>query len=403
MKPAIPEKLPIEGLNWEALIPACGRANRALARFDGILTHLRNPDLLKTPLTTREAVLSSKIEGTVVTVGEVFRFEAGDEPEQESKRLDIEEIVNYRAALRGAERELEHRPFSLRLVLQLHKILLDSVRGHNKAPGSFRRFQNHIGRPGSTIEEAEFVPPSPENLKEALGEWEKYYHAEEKDELVQLALVHAQFEFLHPFLDGNGRIGRILIPLFLYNKGILSSPTFYLSEYLEEHREEYISRLRALGERREAWTEWCLFFLEALTVQAERNATKVRTILELYDNLKMQIVSNTNSKYAVPVLDAMFAQPIFQTGTLLARQGMPPRVVLMRLLHRMVDEKMLLMLLPASGRRAAVYSLHELVVLCDSKPGKRSRLPRTGVTVTPHSSRRLQNKRAKKPGDAGAF
>ena len=381
MKPAIPESLPLEWMDWGDLIPALSRANRALARFDGILAHLRNPDLLKAPLTTREAVLSSKIEGTVVTVGEVLRFEAGDAPQQESKRLDIEEIVNYRMALRTAERELHDRPFSLNLVLKLHKVLLTSVRGYDKAPGTFRRFQNHIGRPGSSIEQAEFVPPSPERLKESLSNWEKYYHSDEKDALVQLAIVHAQFEFLHPFLDGNGRIGRILIPLFLYNKQILSSPTFYLSEYLEEHRDEYIARLRDLGKTRESWVQWCLFFLEALAVQAERNVIKVRSVLDLYERLKMQMLELSNSKYSVPLLDAMFAQPIFQAGSLLSKKGMPQRQVLMRLLALLVEQKMLILLVEGRGRRPAVYSLHELVKLCDSKPAGRSKTPKSGITV----------------------
>jgi Fic family protein len=325
--------------------------------------------------------LSSKIEGTVVTVGEVLRFEAGDAPQQESKRLDIEEIVNYRMALRTAEKELHDRPFSLNLVLKLHKVLLTSVRGYDKAPGSFRRFQNHIGRPGSTIEQAEFVPPSPEHLKEALSNWEKYYHSDEKDALVQLAIVHAQFEFLHPFLDGNGRIGRILIPLFLYNKQILSSPTFYLSEYMEEHRDEYIARLRDLGKTRESWVQWCLFFLEALTVQAERNVVKVKAVLDLYERLKMQMLEISNSKYSVPVLDAMFAQPIFQASSLLTKKGMPQRQVLMRLLALLVEQKMLILLVEGRGRRPAVYSLQELVKLCDSKPTRRSKAPKSGITV----------------------
>lgn len=380
MRPAIPEPLPFAWLAWDALIPALSRANRALARFDGILNHLRNPDLLKTPLTTREAVLSSKIEGTIVTVGEVLRFEAGDAPQRESKRLDIEEIVNYREALHLAETELQHRPFTLNLLLKLHKTLLTSGRGYNKAPGSFRKFQNHIGRPGSSVEEAEFVPPRPEDLRESLSNWEKYYHSDEKDALVQLALIHAQFEFLHPFLDGNGRIGRILIPLFLYNKQILSSPTFYLSEYLEEHREEYIAHLRALGVERDAWTRWCLFFLEALTVQAEQNAIKVKAVLALYERLKAQMVLTSRSRFAVPLLDAMFAQPIFQAGSLL-RNGMPQRVMLMRLLTRMVDDKILRVLVQGGGRRAAVYSLHELVSLCDSGPRRRPVKPPNGFTI----------------------
>jgi Fic family protein len=381
MRPAIPETLPLEWMEWDELIPALSRANRALARFDGILAHLRNSDLLRTPLTTREAVLSSKIEGTVVTVGEVLRFEAGDAPQQESKRLDIEEIVNYRMALRTAEKELHDRPFSLNLVLKLHKVLLTSVRGYDKAPGNFRKFQNHIGRPGSTIEQAEFVPPSPERLKEALSNWEKYYHADEKDALVQLAIIHAQFEFLHPFLDGNGRIGRILIPLFLYNKKILSSPTFYLSEYLEEHRDEYVARLRELGRNHESWKRWSLFFLEALTVQAERNIVKVKAVLDLYERLKAQLLEISNSKYAVPLLDAMFTQPIFQAGSLLEKKGMPQRQMLMRLLALLVEHKMLTLLVSGSGRRPAVYSLHELVKLCDSKPSRLAKAPQSGITV----------------------
>ncbi len=324
----------------------------------------------------------------MVTVGEVFRFEAGDEPQQESKRLDIEEIVNYRAALRAAEDELQRRPFSLNFVLRLHKVLLNSVRGYNKAPGAFRRFQNHIGRPGSTIEEAEFVPPSPEALKDALGVWETYYHSDEKDVLVQLAIIHAQFEFLHPFLDGNGRIGRILVPIFLYNKEILSSPTFYLSEYLEEHRDEYIGRLRALGQSPTAWTDWCQFFLEAISVQAERNATKVTAILDLYERLKLQLIEGSNSKYAVPLLDAMFVQPIFHAGSLLGQEAMPQRIVLMRLLARMVEGKMLRILRPASGRRPAIYSLADLVTLCESTPGRQRRNPRTGITVARPANRR---------------
>jgi Fic family protein len=368
VKPAIAEKLPIKTLDWSALVPFLGEANRAVARFDGMLLHLKNPALLRTPLTTREAVLSSKIEGTVATISDVLRFEAGDEQESERKRLDIEEIVNYRLTLRTAERELKARPFSLNLVLKLHKTLLTSVRGHNKAPGEFRRFQNYLGRLGSTIAQAEFVPPSPERLMDGLDNWERYYHTDEKDPLVQLALIHAQFEFLHPFLDGNGRIGRILIPLFLYDKKILSSPSFYLSEYFEEHREEYISRLRDLSSGGKAWDRWCLFFVKAVTVQADNNAERIKAVLSLYEKLKVRVTTITTSRFGITLLDAMFAQPVFQAGTLLRGPGMPQRPQMMRLLDKMVEAKILKVLVVARGRRGAMYSLHELVSACDSKP-----------------------------------
>jgi Fic family protein len=367
MKPAIAEDLPIKTLDWAALVPVLGEANRAVARFDGMLTHLKNPSLLRTPLTTREAVLSSKIEGTVATLSDVLRYEAGDEQESERKRLDIEEIVNYRLALRAAERELKARPFSLNLVLKLHKVLLSSVRGHNKSPGEFRRVQNYIGRPGSTIDQATFVPPGPERLMKGLDNWERYYHAEEKDPLVQLALIHAQFEFLHPFLDGNGRIGRILIPLFLYDKRILSSPTFYLSEYLEEHRDEYIARLGELRGGGKAWDRWCLFFVRAVTAQADSNVSRITAVLKLHERLKTRMLAMTTSRYSVTMLEAMFAQPVFKAGGLLRVAGMPQRPQMMKLIEKMVEAKMLKVLVAGSGRRAAVYSLHELVTVCDRK------------------------------------
>lgn len=191
-------------------------------------------------MTTQEAVLSSRIEGTQATLGDVLRFEAGEAPKEERKQHDIQEIINYRHALRGAEEELRTRPFNLNLLKKLHSILLDSVRGRDTARGRFRQVQNWVGAPGTPIEEAPFVPPAPGLLMEYLDNWEKYYHADRPDPLVQLAIVHAQFEIIHPFLDGNGRLGRMLVPLFLYEKEFISKPMFYLSAYLEVHQDEYI-------------------------------------------------------------------------------------------------------------------------------------------------------------------
>jgi Fic family protein len=185
-----------------------------------------NAELLLSPLTTQEAVLSSKIEGTQATFGEVLQFEGGEEPEQESLRLDIQEILNYRTALKAAEVELRKRPFNLNLLLHLHRILLDSVRGRDKGRGRFREIQNWIGRPGSPIQEASYIPPDPAKLQPPLDNWEKYYHAGCPDLLVQLAIVHGQFEIIHPFIDGNGRLGRILIPLFLFERACCRARSF---------------------------------------------------------------------------------------------------------------------------------------------------------------------------------
>jgi len=239
MRPFRPEKLPRTGIDWEQLIPGIAAAHRALAQFEGALLGVPNPDLLLSPLTTQEAVLSSRIEGTVSTFDEVLRFEAGDRPTEEHKRQDIVEIINYRRALRAAESALARKPFNLNLLLELHGILLEGARGRRKGRGRFRTVQNYIVPPGGRVEDALYIPPEPDLVPAYMENWEAYYHAEERDALVQLAILHAQFEMIHPFVDGNGRIGRMIVPIFLFEKGLLPRPVFYLSAYLEANRHEY--------------------------------------------------------------------------------------------------------------------------------------------------------------------
>jgi len=374
MEPFVPQVLPLSEVAWVDLIPLIGQANRQLAEYNGVLYTFTNPDLLLSPLTTQEAVLSSKIEGTQATLGEVLKFEAGEEPEQESRRLDIQEIMNYRRALREAEEELRTRPFSLNLLLKLHSTLLDSVRGRNKARGNFRKEQNWIGSPGSTIEEAEFIPPAPgDTLKKALHNWESYYHEDRPDALVQLAITHAQFEILHPFLDGNGRLGRILIPLYLFEKKILSRPTFYLSEYLENNRETYVHLLRALGKDRDAWNAWIRFFLRGLIEQAKNNVQKARQIHTLYETLKLQILRITHSQFAVPMLDLMFKQPVFSTTSLVATSfldgntTLPSKPMIMNILGKLKSAGILKVVREGRGARAQILALAELVNLCEGE------------------------------------
>ena len=265
MKPFLPQSLPLSEVSWEPLIPLIAKANRSLAYYDGVLQGVANPELLLSPMTTQEAVLSSRIEGTQATLGDVFKFEAGEEPRQPERREDIFEIRNYQRALKAGERDLRTKPFRLNLLKKLHGILLNSVRGRNMGRGEFRKSQNWIGSPGTPMEKADFVPPDPSHLLEYLDNWEKYYHMDRPDTIVQLAVVHAQFEIIHPFLDGNGRVGRMLIPLFLYEKTILSRPLFYLSAYLEANRDIYVERLRMLGKKPDAWNDWIAFFLQPLT------------------------------------------------------------------------------------------------------------------------------------------
>lgn len=367
MKPFIPDNLPFDSIDWEPLIPWMGRANRELCRYDGLLGVMPNPDILLTPLTTQEAVLSSRIEGTQATLGEVFKYEAGEAPAEESKRVDIHEIINYRIAMKVAEDELKTRPFSLNLLKKIHLVLLDSVRGRDKARGDFRRVQNWIGRAGSPIDKADFIPPEPAKIMEYLDNWEKYYHMDRPDLLVQLAIVHAQFEIIHPFLDGNGRLGRMIIPLYLFEKNILSHPTFYISAYFEEHREEYVERLRSLGNEPDAWNQWVLFFLRALHQQALANTEKARQIFNLYEDLKGRFIDITHSQYAVPLLDAMFMRPIFAGSKIDQIEGKPTKPTMFSMLNKLKQAGILKVITPGSGRRPQVLGLTELVNLSEGR------------------------------------
>jgi len=366
LRPFAARPLPREGLDWRALVPAIGRATRAIAHYDGILLGLLDPAVLLSPLTTQEAVLSSKIEGTQATLGEVLRFEAGEPPASAQRREDIHEILNYRKALREAENALKKRPFSLALLKRLHAVLLESVRGRDKTPGEYRSARVWIGAPGTPIEAARFVPPEPAQVPKLLANLETYWRSEELDPLVQLALIHAQFEIIHPFRDGNGRIGRMLIPVFLCEKRLLGRPMFYLSQYLDTHRAEYISRLRDLNGP-QTWNAWVAFFLRALVAQAETNSRKARGILALYERLKAKAIALTRSEYAVPLLDRLFAQPVFASSDLFGQADLPTKPAVTKLLTQLREAGILRQLRPPSGRRPQVLALHELVNLCEGK------------------------------------
>lgn len=366
MKPCKPQELPIKDIEWEPLIPLIGRANRSLALYDGILQGESNPEILLSALATREAVLSSRIEGTQATLSEVLKSEAGEEPERETRRQDIVEIVNYRRALLRGEKALAGKPFNLNLLLELHSILLESARGRNMGRGRFRDIQNWIGESGSPIEQAEFVPPAPEALLPALDAWEKHYHAESPDGLVQIAVIHAQFEIIHPFLDGNGRIGRI--PLFLAEKGLLSRPMFYLSSYLERHRDEYVARLREIGRRNDGWNRWIGFFLRAVDEEARANADKAKAIIDLYADLKERVLGLTHSQYAIPLLDQMFERPVFRSGMLRFPDGLAPsRQAVFHLIRQLRDNGILEVVRDARGRRAQILALAELIDICEGE------------------------------------
>jgi Fic family protein len=364
MEPYIPEQLPLKNLDYARLFGIVGRANAALARYDGLLQGIVNPQVMLSPLTTQEAVLSSKIEGTQATLDEVLEHEAGIEVEQEKQR-DIQEIVNYRTALTNAKDYLADRPISLGLLREMHKVLLDSVRGQDKSPGEFRKEQNWIGPYGVTFEQATFVPPSPFQLMNHLEQWETYLRGNDIDILLQAGVVHAQFELIHPFKDGNGRIGRLLIPLFLYQKKCISSPMFYLSAYLEEHREDYYQALRNISQQQD-WNTWLLFFLQSIEQQATENATRVRKIHLLYDEMKERIRTITHSQYTIQALDGLFDRPIFQTSDFVKRTEIPKQTA-MPMLRQLKEAGILTTLREASGRRSTIYAFKALLNTAEGK------------------------------------
>ena len=358
MLPYIPQSLPRPDLDYGRLIRQVGPANAALARYDGLLQSVINPSVLLSPLTNREAVLSSKIEGTQATVDEVLEYEAGIDFTGE-KAHDIQEIVNYRKTLTLATEALTERPITQALVRQMHAVLMNSVRGSDKSPGMFRVEQNWIGPAGCTIDQASFVPPSPLRLHDHLEAWETYLFTNDFDPLVQAAVMHAQFELIHPFKDGNGRIGRLLIPLFLFQKRALASPMFYLSEYLESHRELYYARLAGVSQEGD-WDGWIEFFLEAVTAQSRANTDRVRDILSLYEGMKVRIAELTRSQYAIRILDTLFDRPIFQSSDFVQRSGIPKQTA-SPFLKKLRDAGILQPLREQSGRRSAILAFRELL------------------------------------------
>lgn len=358
-------KFPPKDLDWGQLVPLIGPANAAVARYDGMLTAVPNAHILLTPLITQEAVLSSRIEGTQATMGEVLEYEARgdtDEP-SDAKEADIWEILNYRKAMHAAREMLKDLPLCQRIILECHKILLNSVRGHGKSPGQYRKIPNWIGPKGCPIEAARFVPISAEKLPKAMSHWEKFIHEDTPDRLIQLSLLHAEFEALHPFLDGNGRLGRMLIPLFLYQAKIIQQPMFYISAYLESHREEYYDRLLAVS-RDNDWSGWCSFFLHVVKIQAEENLAKVRAILNLYDRMKVRFAELTHSQYAIHALDWVFERPIFKSSDFV-RSSHIPTPTAKRIITILKDEGILRELQSGSGRRAATFAYSELLNIAE--------------------------------------
>lgn len=368
MKPAyILPYLPIEQLDKGDLFQVFGDAVSALSRYDGMIYNMPYANVLLSPLMAQEAVLSSKIEGTQSTLDEVYALEAG-EAGTETQTRDVQEIKNYRAALRYANLNLHDRGITLGLIKEIHAILLDSVRGKDKTPGLIRTTRNWIGTRGCSIEEASYVPPAPEMVESYLENWQSYMETAQEHPIIMAGILHAQFELIHPFNDGNGRVGRLLIPLILAQKKALHRPAFYLSEYFEQRRDEYTARLNQLHQSPEAWQRWLHFFLEAVSAQARENNRRANAMVRLHAELKKRVRQITNSPYGEPLLDAIFETPVFSKSYMLKRVPELTPSTLQRMVELLVKENILAVKSQGSGRKPAFYQLGEVIKVAEGKP-----------------------------------
>ncbi len=305
----IPKPLPPEPpVNLEGnLQNLLSKADMSLARLDGIAYVLPNPNLFITMFVRKEALLSSQIEGTQASLEDLFEYESGEKPVNIN---DVEEVVNYIKALNYGIKRLDSLPISLRLIKETHRVLMEGVRGGEKTPGEFRKSQNWIGAPGSPLQEAVFVPPPPYEADRAMGELEKYMHNDERlPILINCALIHYQFETIHTFLDGNGRVGRLLITLYLYWKGVLHKPLLYLSYFFKKHRQEYYDRLNMVRESGD-YEQWIAFFLKGVAETADSAIDTAKRILELqarHRNILWE--KRLSSPLAVGILEKLFFTP----------------------------------------------------------------------------------------------
>jgi Fic family protein len=365
--PFNPPKLPVK-IDYEALATDLSRAHAALARLDETLNHIENPTLLEKTFHTREAVLSSRIEGTQASFEEVFEQEAQVEEYDENateKTRDIREIQNYRDTLdRGKAYIDKGKPLSENVVKELHTILLNSVRGCNKAPGEFRRQKVHVGPQDGDVEKARYTPPLPRNIADLYSNFDRYVNIPENedDPLVQIAIAHYQFEAIHPFEDGNGRIGRLIILLFLYDRGIISPPLLNLSEYFEKHRRDYYDYLADVSFRGN-WAGWIQFFLNGLEEQAQEARDRTQRVLTLHREYEER-VREFHSVYALNLLREMFAQPIFTTRSIRKPAGIDNPQTLANLLNRFKEAGIIEKLSP-ERKRNKIYVFRQLLQLLE--------------------------------------
>ena len=335
----IPAQLPPE-IEWTtSLISALSDADRELSKLTTLAGNFPFPRLLTQPFLRREAVLSSRIEGTRASLADLYNYESAQlsflEPTD-----DVREVHNYVLALDYGLERLETLPVSLRLFREIHAKLMEGVRGGNLTPGKFRKTQNWIGPAGSTIETATYVPPPIDEMKNALSDLEKFIHADtEIPTLARAGMIHYQFEAIHPFLDGNGRVGRLIIMLLFHEWNVLSQPLLNLSAYFEHYRQEYYDHLLAVSQHGK-WEEWLRFFLRGISTQAQDSVFRMTRLQGIRTKYEVLVQADRNSDRMAAVIDFIFSRPILSIKQLETALDMP-YMAAKRYIEKLVDANVL--------------------------------------------------------------
>jgi Fic family protein len=302
----------------EELTYLIGQATHAIGKLSGLSAIIPDPDLFVYLYVRKEALLSSQIEGTQCSLEDILSPET-ETSSSTTRPQNIEEVSNYVKAMNQGLARLAHLPVSTRLIKEIHAILMHGVRGSGKTPGEFRRSQNWIGRPGATLKTAEFVPPPPEDVNRLMSELEKFiHHVDRMSPLIKVALIHAQFETIHPFLDGNGRLGRLLITYLLVHWNVLNKPLLYISYYFKVHRTEYYARLMDIRMRGD-WEAWIKFFLRAVYESAEMGAQSATEIHKLMTTDRARVQLEDVSSVTLQVYNHFCREPILTNPILVAR------------------------------------------------------------------------------------
>ncbi|MBC8468993.1 MAG: Fic family protein [Planctomycetes bacterium] len=357
----VPDPLPPEIAWTDRLIRSLSDADRLVGQLSGEGKQLPNPHLLIRPFIKREAVLSSRIEGTQATLGELLANEAGAIVNRSPD--DLREVGNYVTALDYGIKRLKTLPLSLRLIREVHGKLMEGVQGNHATPGEFRKTQNWIGLAGCTLQNATYVPPSPDLLMDCLGTWEQFLHVQKIPPLVQAGLLHYQFEAIHPFLDGNGRVGRLLIILFLIERKVLTAPFLYISAFFEATRSEYYNLLLVVS-RESSWNQWLEYFLNGIARMSEDVLSRAERINLLLQSWKERIAGQ-KPKILYDVIDLLAENPFWSTKKISERLQVAFTTA-QRAINVLVEKEVLSQV--DNAQRGRVFCANAIMKILDEPP-----------------------------------